>query len=228
MTIEMVNPRKSSFYSIEYPVDAILLYFDMVFQNATQILDPVVGVVDELFIASVEGPNRPYDPKSEYLRNMLVFPIYAFSWFPFDDTVTTGPGFLHPNDRAKTTGYYATAIYRILISTYSLYLFTSLALCSLQSCGAVFIYFWLKGGLVPNQSQFAEVDFASKCQEVLKDGQMSLVLRGLSNAESGEIIQRVKGKEVYVGAVSRGGGIDEIVLATNECVSRLQSRRRYL
>src|SRR5271170_6463421 len=146
----------------------------MVFQNATQILDPVVGVVDELFIASVEGPNRPYDPKSEYLRNMLVFPIYAFSWFPVDDTVTTGPGFLHPNDRAKTTGYYVTAIYRILISTYSdLYLFTSLALCSLLSYGAVFIYFWFKGGLVPNRSQFAEVDFASKCvgdEEILEDG----------------------------------------------------------
>lgn len=96
------------------------------------------------------------------------------------------------------------------------------------------LYCWTLGRVVPNVSRFPEINFASKCTDVRteRDGTgagVDVLLEGLGNANSKQIVERLREKKVFVGAIRRDD-ISEgaIVLVTNDKVEELEVGNKYL
>jgi len=94
----------------------------------------------------------------------------------------------------------------LVLAPWSLYVFVILAASSLIWCASALAYCWSYGGLVPNISQYSEIDFASKCAKIsdeLPDTGMEVILHGLSYATSDVIEKRIKGRRIYLGSMTK-------------------------
>lgn len=96
----------------------------------------------------------------------------------------------------------ARETYRIIISTYSQYLFAILGCITVIWCGILLVYCGLTG-VGPDLSLFPEVDFATKVH--VSEG-MPKLLAGMKSGTSSEIKERIKGEIVYVGSVPADKG----------------------
>jgi hypothetical protein len=162
-------------------------------------------------------------------RNILTIPLIIVNEVEFQD-----PNFVVPGDYA-VNGYLAKSHYRVLISNYSLYTFSILAIIAMCWSGCVLVYCWRFGGVQANMSHFAEIDFAAKCSpgsSAHNDLGMGDMLHGLGNTESGEVKKRTKGKTVFLGAMKSYALFPSIegtvVLSTKGEVGELRQKEKYL
>ena len=91
----------------------------------------------------------------QYFRNTLALPLIFCNINFFADQP-------YVPDTLIVNGYLAKDVCRLVISNYSLYIFTILAIVAIIWCAGVIVYCWVFGALAPNLSLFPEIDFASK------------------------------------------------------------------
>ncbi len=109
-----------------------------------------------------------------------------------------------------------------------MYIFTILAIVAIIWCAGVIVYCWVFGALAPNLSLFPEIDFASKSGAA--GNGMDTMLRGLGNANSKNVENRIKGTTVYIGAARTDTENEDMVLLSTKGlkVETLQARRKYM
>ena len=164
------------------------------------------------------------------MRNILTIPLLVIN----AEQLPISGNFDIPGDLA-VYGYAAKSHYRLVISNYSLYTFTVLALMAIIWSGCVLAYCWGFGGVVANMSQFAEIDFASKCVEGVSAGKdlgMSAMLYGLGNTATAEVKEGIREKTIFLGALRSDVMFPSVegrvVLSTTDEVDELTERRKYL
>jgi hypothetical protein len=122
-------------------------------------------------------------------------------------------------------GYVAKETYRIIVSTYSQYVFAVLGCVTVVWCGVLLIYCGLSG-VGPNLSLFPEFDFATKVD--ISEGMPDL-LAGMGNATSAEIKERIKGEKLYSGCINIDNGLTRVGIgATGSNLGGLRHGERYL
>lgn len=172
------------------------------------------------------------DVEYRLLRNILALPLYSVNQNRIWPSETVD---LLPNQDLYVPGYLAKDVNLVLISDYSLYTFTVLALLSLLWCACVLVYCWVIGENTPNISQYPEFDFASKCKASsgMDETGMAIVLEGLGNSNSTDIENRIQGTNIFVRAARPD--YDElcnfegrVVLATNGKLEKLKAKKKYL
>ena len=219
-SIQRVTPDLGSLHRATYPANDMLHYLDLVFQIHTSVTDPSSVVMSNFLtniiqhaIASIRKGNH-----AEYfvLRNFLASTLYLLSRHPRPASIKKDlppyPTFY------ETTGYFAKDVYRVKFSVYSLYSFSILPMITLLWCSGIFIYCLVKGYVEPNLSSFTEVDFATTSWvniSTLKGAEMNSLWKGISNARTQAIEERIKGKTIFVGAISVPIGEEAIVLETH-------------
>lgn len=124
----------------------------------------------------------------------------------------------------KYNGYVAEETYRIIISTYSQYLFAVLG-CIMVIWGGILLVYCGLTGVGPNLSPFPEFDFATKVD--VSEG-MPELLAGMGNAMGSEIEERIKGEMVYVGSVPADKGMNRVGMGTAPTLGTLRSGESYL
>jgi len=174
-----------------YPANGIFGVLDQALSNSS-VQSLIYWMLNENSLVGVVG-----DIESSALRNLITCAFYEYNW---------GTDWTHISDALPTMrveGYYAAESYRLVIADYSLVLFVLLASGVLTWCLSVLLFCWFVGkGLTPNRSDFAEWDFASKCVgSGYQDRGMSGLMRGLANATSREVNERIKSKWIIVGVV---------------------------
>jgi hypothetical protein len=121
-------------------------------------------------------------------------------------------------------GFVAKDTYRIIISTYSQYIFAVLGCIIVLWCAVLLTYCGMNG-VGPNLSLFPEFDFATKVD--IPEG-MPVLLAGMGNATSSEIQERIKGEMVYAGSVNVGNGQKRVGIGTNSNLGVLRHGESYL
>jgi hypothetical protein len=195
--------------------------------NSSNQTSNILNVVNQQLANANNGESLSLaDP---LLRNIVALPLYSANG-NIDAQEYEG-NLTFPNNML-TTGYFAQAVSRVIIADYSLYMFTLLAVLALLWCACGLGYCWIHGGVVPNGSQYPEIEFASKC--VVTPNEMDYVgvdvlLKGLGNGNSRDIERRIKSKRIFVGAphdVMPSAIV--LVTAKNDQVEGLKAGNKYL
>ena len=209
-----------------------VLYVGFGFYNSSNDYSVISGVILDELAVDIQGGSLLGIASGEELnlvRNILTIPLHSVNLlnFPVDNTSLPGD--------AVVNGYLAQSHYRVLISNYSLYTFTLLAVIAMCWSGCVLAYCWGFGGVQANMSHFPEMDFAAKCIPKASEHEdlgMGEMLYGLGNTESGEVKKRIKGKMVFLGAMNSPALFPSIegtvVLSTKGKVEELKRRKKYL
>ena len=151
--------------------------------------------------------------------NLIILPLYTFNIGTITPNITN---WAYP-EKFLTTAYFAKPIYRLIISNYSLYIFTILAYGTMIWCAAVLWHCWKQQGLSPNLSHFPEIDFATKYAT-----NMPSILQRLGNAGTRDIENQITKKFIFVGAARDNDEMaPRIVFSTDGNVKNLISRREY-
>jgi hypothetical protein len=195
--------------------------------GATYVLSYIAEVISRCSTYGVVS-----DDEYRLLRNILALPLYSVNSNRIWPNETLD---LLPNQDLHVTGYLAKDVNLVVISDYSLYTFTVLALLALTWCACVLVYCWVIGDHAPNISQYPEIDFASKCKasSSMDETGMAIVLRGLGNSNSTDVENRIQGTSIFVRA--ERPDYDEpcnlegrVVLATNDKLEKLKAKKKYL
>jgi hypothetical protein len=150
--------------------------------------------------------------ESDLLRSLLAFTLHWVS-DPVPET-------------SHVTGYVADETFRIIISTWSRYLFCTLGIGTVCWSGAILIYCSIIG-TAPNSSLFPEFDFAAKVNAGRLGGFPAL-LEGMGNTTSSEVKKRIKGQSVFVGSLSSNEGSTKVAVDTQPRLGWLKSGQLYL
>jgi len=224
---EYTAPPTPYFYS---PAD-ILTVLEVGFGNVENSSSYLPSVYMVGFVASLVQTNSLIGVESGYeasiFRNILTIPLVYVNLLQFGNASDL------PMD-SLVSGYAAKSHYRVIISNYSLYTFTVLAIMAMCWSGCVLAYCWGLGNVEANMSHFAEMDFASKCvQGVLarKDLGIGEIFYGLGNTATTEVKERIKGKLLFLGAMKSDALFPStegtVVLSTAGEVEELIERKKY-
>lgn len=177
---------------------------------------------------SLRGRNTSLE--QDALRSFIALPLYYVNLSkmrPVDEN------FRLP-DVHRVKGHLARELDRIIISSGTLFTFSVLATVTMGWCLCVLVYGVLSRKLPPNTSQYSEIDFASKSVSSSEDhdGIMEVCLKGLGNAASKEIEERIKGRKMYVRCIATEEGMTPeaegvVVIATDGKGESLKARRKY-
>ena len=166
----------------------------------------------------------------DLLRNLLALPLY-FVNVPFTKASNlSASGQIPSANRVK--GYLATDSFRLVISIYTLYTFTTLALITLSWCAIVWAFCWFRGGNTPNISLYPEIDFAAKIRNA--DVSMTEILNGLGNGNRLRVEKNIVGTRVFVSGNGVRNIIDNadetkaIIMTTIKTGHSLEAGRKYL
>jgi hypothetical protein len=129
-------------------------------------------------------------------------------------------------DTARVNGWVAREAFRIIISTFSQYLFCALGLGTLCWCGTLLIYCSVIG-IAANTSLFPEFDFAAKLKAGPLDGFSSL-LDGMGNTTSAGVKKRIKGELMFVGSLTSEEGVKKVAVDTRPRLGWLKPGQVYL
>jgi hypothetical protein len=172
-----------------------------------------------LEITTNSGQGKPSVLEKELFQNLITLPLYTFNL----GALTLNNTDLELPEKFNSTEYYTKRIFRVLISNYSLYIFTAFALSTLIWCCAIFWYCWSRRSLAPNVSCFPEVDFATKYAVGTP-----YLFQGLGNACSRDI-EHIVGRQIFVGATKdRDKYSAHIVLSVDRDMDSLVAGKKYL
>ena len=132
-----------------------------------------------------------------FLQNIMALPLCCVNTYH----IHAHDKYVPPIDGSNVTSYFAKDIYRVVISKYSLYTFSTLAVIALLWSGIALLFCWNFGGVSPNVSQYPEVDFASKCSACPSESQESgtgVLLKKLRNANSEFIEDQIKENVIFI------------------------------
>lgn len=190
--------------------------------TTTQLVSYLSGVLEQNSPLSSED-------KDVIFRNFLALPLYisnARQILPDNINIDLLPS------NMSVMGYTASASYRIAFSRFAIATFTTIVGVTLVFCVTALFYCLLCKSLVPNISDFPEIDFAAKAlsgTNDVEDGDMNLILERLGNARTTDIGERLKGKSMLVGAEDKRVVMRTVMKNSGrpETIQRLQKGPKY-
>lgn len=135
------------------------------------------------------------DVEPAALRNLMASAFYEYNWGTDWNQTSDAVPSMYVN------GYYAVERFRLIIAAYTLILFTALTVGELLWSVSVVHLNCIGDGVTPIRSVFPEWDFATKCVSAppRQTGTgMNTLMRGLAQASSKEVIDRIKSERIKV------------------------------
>jgi hypothetical protein len=201
------------------PFNSVQMGEDSLIMRVSDSIPESLSIILALEISTNSGRGKSSTLENALFRNLIALPLYTFNLGTITPNVTNWE---YP-ENFHTTGYFTKRIYRLVISGYSLYIFSILAGLTLVWCGLVLWYCWRQRGLPPNLSTFPEVDFGTKCVNGF-----DCCFSRLGNAGTRDIKSRISGKNIFVGAAKDNDDIvPQIIFSSDGHVDALVARREY-
>jgi len=131
-------------------------------------------------------------------------------------------------------GYTANDDFRIVFSLWAIVTFIVIVGLTLLFCFIALVYCWRSGSerLAPNVSDFPEIDFASTGLSVetrqAAKSQMAVILDGLGNAQTCDVIKRIGEEWIMVGDTGNLDGRVAMILKSEGNTMKLEKLQKHV